>query len=205
MSSAMQVPVAHSRLVRITHWIGAAAILGMMASGWAIYNASPILPFTIPRGLTLGGWLAAGIAWHIALMWVLMIDGLVYLAHGLLTGHLRRALLPIDAREAAADGWAALRFRLRHLPGRYNGMQRLLYLGVLAAILLTIATGFAIWKPVQLGALTWLFGGYDLARRLHFTGMAVIAAFLLVHVTLALLVPRSLASMVTGGRAVPRP
>jgi hypothetical protein len=52
------------------HWIGAISVLCMMLSGWAIYNASPSLPFTFPRWMTLGGWLAAGIAWHISVMWV---------------------------------------------------------------------------------------------------------------------------------------
>src|ERR1700741_3361306 len=66
---------AHPLPIRIMHWIGAAAVMCMCLSGWAIYNASPSLPFTFPRGLTLGGWLAAGIAWHISVMWVLFADG----------------------------------------------------------------------------------------------------------------------------------
>ena len=78
------------------HWIGAAAVICMFLSGWAIYNASPSLPFTFPWGLTLGGWLAGGIAWHISVMWVLFADGLAYLAYGTISGHFWRDLRPTD-------------------------------------------------------------------------------------------------------------
>jgi thiosulfate reductase cytochrome b subunit len=66
---------AHPLAVRIMHWIGAAAVICMILSGWAIYNASPSLPFTFPCWMTLGGWLAGGIVWHISAMWVLFADG----------------------------------------------------------------------------------------------------------------------------------
>lgn len=194
---------AHPMILRITHWVGAAAMIVMILSGWAIYNASPILPFVIPSELTLGGWLGAGIAWHISAMWVLMADGLVYLAWGLLSGHFQRDLLPISARAVGRDLKAALTFRLPHRLGRYNAVQKLLYLLVVAAGVLAVLSGLSIWKPVQLGSLTWLFGGDDIARRIHFALMSGIVAFLLVHLALVALVPSTLLSMITGGR-VPR-
>ena len=187
-------------VIRVTHWIGAAAMIGMILSGWQIYNASPILPFTFPAGVTLGGWLGAGIAWHIAMMWVLMADGLIYLAWGVASGHFRRAWLPLTAGGVARDLGAALRFRLRHDIDRYNAVQRLLYWLVLLAALLAVATGLSIWKPVQLGWLTWLFGGYDIARRIHFAVMTGIVAFLVVHVALVALVPSTLLRVTVGVR-----
>ncbi len=190
----------HDWVVRLTHWVGAAALICMILSGWAIYNASPILPFIFPRWATLGGWLAAGIAWHLAAMWVLMADGLVYLAWGFGSGHFRRDFWPIQGRALAADFGAALRLRLRHRGGAYNTVQRAFYVGVLFAIWLAILTGFSIWKPVQFGWLTWLFGGYDLARRLHFVAMTLIVAFLVVHVALVAIVPSTLPSMIFGRR-----
>jgi thiosulfate reductase cytochrome b subunit len=193
-------------VVRITHWVGAAAMICMILSGWQIYNASPILPFIFPPWATLGGWLAGAIAWHIAAMWVLMADGLIYLIWGLASGHFRRDLLPITQAALARDTAAALRLRLRHDINRYNAVQKLLYLLVLAAAIAAIATGLSLWKPVQLGWLTWLFGGYDIARRIHFALMTSIVAFLIIHIALVLLVPATLLRMTIGVRPdSPRP
>ena len=61
-----------------------------------------------------------------------------------------------------------------------------------------VLSGLSIWKPVQFQELTALFGGYDVARYVHFFAMAAIVGFLVVHVALALLVPKSLRAMVTG-------
>jgi thiosulfate reductase cytochrome b subunit len=194
----MSTASTHPVILRCTHWIGAAAMITMILSGWAIYNAAPLLPFIFPPGLTLGGWLGAGIAWHISAMWVLMADGLVYLAWGFASGHFGRAFLPITATGVLHDTLDALNFRLKHDLDRYNAVQRLLYVLVVAAGVLLVLTGLSIWKPVQLGGLTWCFGGYDIARRIHFTLMCCIVAFLAIHVTLVALVPRTLRAMVLG-------
>jgi thiosulfate reductase cytochrome b subunit len=195
---------AQHAVVRLTHWVGAAAMLCMILSGWQIYNASPILPFLFPQWMTLGGWLAGAIAWHIAAMWVLMADGLLYLAWGFGSGHFARDLLPVSPATLVRDMRAALALRLSHRPGTYNAVQRTLYLGVTAAAVLAVLTGLSIWKPVQLGALTWVFGGYDVARRIHFALMCAIVAFLAVHVTLVAIVPSTLRAMITGGPRLPR-
>jgi thiosulfate reductase cytochrome b subunit len=189
---------SHPLILRFTHWIGAAAMITMILSGWAIYNASPLLPFLIPSGMTLGGWLGAGIAWHISAMWVLIADGVVYLAWGLASGHFRRDLLPLSAAGFVRDLRAALAFRLKHDRG-YNAVQRALYVLVLLAGVGLVLTGLSIWKPVQLGWLTWCFGGYDVARRIHFTLMCGVVLFLVIHVALVALVPRTLRDMVLGG------
>jgi thiosulfate reductase cytochrome b subunit len=187
-------------VIRVTHWVGAAAMICMILSGWQIYNASPILPFVFPPWATLGGWLGAGIAWHIAAMWVLMADGLVYLVWGLASGHFRADWLPISGAGLRRDLGAAFRFRLGHDIDRYNAVQKLLYWGVLVASVLAVATGLSIWKPVQFGALTWVFGGYDIARRIHFGLMTGIVAFVVVHVALVALVPATLKRVTIGVR-----
>jgi thiosulfate reductase cytochrome b subunit len=174
----------------------------MILSGWQIYNASPILPFLFPRWMTLGGWLAGAIAWHITAMWVLMADGLLYVVWGLASGHFARDFLPLSPAAVLRDLKAAFAFSLPHRLGRYNAVQRLLYIGVTVAAVLAVLTGLSIWKPVQLGWLTWVFGGYDIARRIHFTLMTAIVAFLLVHVTLVAIVPSTLRAMITGGPRV---
>jgi thiosulfate reductase cytochrome b subunit len=189
----------HPVWVRVCHWINAAAILVMIGSGWQIYNASPLFDFTFPRQIALGNWLAGAIMWHFAAMWVLVVNGIVYLALGFATGRFRRKLVPIQPREVVGDIKAALTFKLAHDDlAHYNAIQKLLYIGVILCGVIIVLSGLAIWKPVQFQELTALFGGYDVARYIHFFAMAAIVAFLVVHVTLALIVPRSLRAMIAG-------
>ena len=191
--------VIHPAWVRITHWINAVAMLVMIGSGWEIYNASPLFGFRFPGSITLGGWLAGALLWHFAAMWVLAVNGLIYVLLGFLTGRFRRKFLPIRPSEVIADAKAALAFKLSHEDiSVYNAVQRLLYVGVLLAGVVIVLSGLSIWKPVQLQELTALFGGYDAARYVHFFAMAAIVGFLVVHVLLALIVPKSLRAMVTG-------
>lgn len=189
----------HPRWVRITHWINAVAMLVMIMSGWQIYNASPLFDFDFPRSITLGGWLAGALLWHFAAMWVLAINGLVYLALGLASGRFRRKLIPIRFGDLFGTVRQALSFRLSHDDlSHYNAVQKLLYIVVILAGIVVVLSGISIWKPVQLSWLTALFGGYDTARFVHFFAMATIVGFLVVHVLLALLVPKSLRAMITG-------
>jgi thiosulfate reductase cytochrome b subunit len=189
----------HPVWVRVTHWINAIAIVVMIGSGWQIYDASPLFDFTFPSGIALGNWLAGAIAWHFAAMWVLVINGLIYVTLGLATGRFRRKLLPIYPSQVFADVKAALTFRLSHGDlSRYNAVQKLLYSGVILCGIVIVLSGLAIWKPVQFQELTAMFGGYDFARYVHFFAMAAIVGFLAVHIALAVLVPKSLRAMVTG-------
>jgi thiosulfate reductase cytochrome b subunit len=185
--------------VRLTHWVNFLATAVMIGSGWEIYNASPLFPFVFPRGITLGGWLAGALLWHFAAMWLLAVNGLVYVALGVVTGRFRRKLVPIRPGEVLADAKAALTGKLTHEDlSVYNAVQKLLYLGVILASIVVVLSGLAIWKPVQLQELTAVFGGYDAARYVHFFAMAAIVGFVVVHVVMALLVPKSLRAMITG-------
>ncbi len=191
--------VIHPVWVRVCHWINAIAILVMVGSGWQIYDASPLFNFTFPREIALGNWLAGALLWHFAAMWVLIINGIVYVTLGLVTGRFRRKLLPIHPSEVLADAKAALTFKLAHDDlSHYNAVQKLLYTGVILCGIIIVLSGLSIWKPVQFQELTTLFGGYDFARYVHFFAMAAIVGFLLVHILLALLVPKSLRAMVSG-------
>jgi thiosulfate reductase cytochrome b subunit len=206
MTEAAAIPNAtrksariHPLHVRITHWINALAITIMIGSGWQIYNASPLFPFIFPESLTLGGWLAGALLWHFAAMWLFIVNGLIYLVAGLATGRLRRRLLPVGPGAFLRDLGAALTGRLSHADlGVYNAVQKVLYLGVLIAGVLIVASGLAMWKPVQLRELAELFGGYEGARLVHFFAMAAIVLFLVIHVVMALIVPRSLLAMIRG-------
>jgi thiosulfate reductase cytochrome b subunit len=189
----------HPVWVRVCHWINAVAILVMIGSGWQIYNASPLFPFTFPRQIALGNWLAGALLWHFAAMWVLVINGIVYVTLGFATGRFRRKLWPISPRAVFDDAKAALTFRLAHDDlSKYNAVQKLLYAGVILCAVIVVLSGLSIWKPVQFQELTALFGGYDTARFVHFFAMSAIVAFIVIHILLALLVPKSLRAMVTG-------
>lgn len=191
--------VIHPLYVRITHWINAVAMLVMICSGWQIYNASPLFGFTFPPSMTIGGWLAGALLWHFAAMWLLMLNGLVYVTLGFATGRFRRKLLPIQMGEVVRDLRAAMTGRLNYDDlGLYNAVQKALYAGVLLAGVVIVASGFALWKPVQLRELTALFGGYEGTRLVHFLAMAAIVAFVVVHVVMAFLVPKSLRAMIKG-------
>ena len=195
---------AHPAIVRFLHWVWVYAIGCMVFSGWQIYNASPSLPFNFPRWTALGGWLGGALAWHFSAMWLLALAGIAYLAYGFTSGHFRRDLGLPTPRAVVRDLWSALTFRLGHRIGHYNAVQRLLYLGVIGALLVQVVTGLAIWKPVQLGGLVSLFGGYPIARNIHLTSMFLIVAFIIVHVVLVAIFPRTLVSMIVGTPAEPK-
>ena len=189
----------HPLVVRITHWINALAILVMVASGWRIYNASPLFGFRFPDDWTLGGWLAGALQWHFAAMWLLAVNGLAYLAYGVISGHLRRKLLPVSPAGILRDLRDAFRGKLAHHDlSVYNAAQRAAYLSALAIVMVLVLSGLVLWKPVQFYTLGALMGDYEGARYVHFFAMGALLLFVLVHVVMVLLVPRTLPSMFTG-------
>jgi thiosulfate reductase cytochrome b subunit len=194
--------VIHPRWVRTTHWINVVAMFVMITSGWRIYNASPLFSFTFPPEITIGDGLdglTGALLWHFAAMWLFAVNGVIYVALGISTGRFRRKLLPIRPLEVIRDLRAAVTGKLSHDDlSVYNAVQRLLYAGVIGAGVVMVLSGISIWKPVQFQELAAILGGYDAARFVHFFAMATIAGFLLVHITLAVLVPKSLRAMILG-------
>jgi thiosulfate reductase cytochrome b subunit len=196
----------HPLALRLMHWINAIAMVVMTMSGWAIYNDEVILGWLhFPGWMTLGAGPEGALQWHFLAMWILTGNLIAYLTYGLCTGRFRRMLLPIRIVEIAAEFRSALALRLSHDDlTRYNAVQRLLYIGIIAVIVLQVLSGLVIWKPVQFSELAYLFYSFQGARLMHFLGMVVIVGFLLVHVALALIVPKTLIAMLTGGPPVPR-
>jgi thiosulfate reductase cytochrome b subunit len=189
----------HPVIVRICHWLNVIAIVLMVMSGWRIYNASPIWPFRFPADATIGGWLGGAIQWHFAGMWLLVANGLLYLLYNIFSGRLRRKFFPIRPREVVHDMSEALHGKLSHAdPTHYNAVQKLAYVGVMLLIAGVIVSGLAIWKPVQLQFITELLGGYEASRRVHFVCMALIVAFVALHVVMVALVPKTLIAIITG-------
>jgi thiosulfate reductase cytochrome b subunit len=215
MSTPVNTPVAlakaghgehrlHPLPLRIMHWINAVAVFIMIGSGWKIYNDDVIFGILhFPDSLVIGKWAQHGLQWHFFGMWIFVLNGLAYLSYGVVTGRFRRKLFPISIREILATVGDALRFHLSHDDlTRYNAVQKILYLGVMLIGICIVISGLALWKPVQFSELADLFGSFQTIRLVHFLCMSAIVAFILVHVTLALLVPQSLVAMVTGGPVV---
>lgn len=204
--------LVHPLVVRVTHWVNALAILIMIGSGWRIYNNVPIFSsIEFPLWATLGGdpdltyarnsdvGFSNALLWHLAGMWLFAVNGLIVISYGILSGRFFRRLFPIRPREVTATIGDTLRFKLAHDDlTTYNAVQKILYLGVLCAMVLAAISGLALWKPVQFQGLITLFQSFQGARLVHFLCMSAIALFLVVHVMLALLVPRTLLSMING-------
>jgi thiosulfate reductase cytochrome b subunit len=200
----------HPIVARVTHWLMALSILVLIGSGWRIYNASPLFGFSFPEWATLGGdvedalalhndpGVASAIAWHFAAMWLLGLSYLGFMLWNLLSGHFRRDFLPVGPVSFWRDFYAALRFKLDHRLGEYNAVQRVAYWGVLAAVAMMLLSGVAIWKPVQTYPLEVLFGGFQGARIVHFVFMTAIALFIVIHVALVILVPKTFVAMMLG-------
>ena len=191
----------HPLPVRVMHWTNAVAMIVLIASGWGIYNDSVILHVVyFPHALQLGSWAAEHLLWHFAAMWLLMANGAAYLVYGFATGRLRERLLPIRLADVARTVRDTLRLKVAHEDLTvYNAVQKLLYIVAILAGVSQVVSGLAIWKPVQLSWLAAALGGFQGARVVHFAGMAILVGFLVVHVALALLVPRTLWAMLTGG------
>jgi thiosulfate reductase cytochrome b subunit len=185
--------------MRITHWLNALAVVVLVTSGWRIYDAAPFFPFTIPTVVTLGGWLGGALQWHFAAMWLLVFNGLVCLAMNIASGRLARKFFPVTPRGVLHDALAALKGQLSHAdPRSYNSVQKLAYLFVMLDLVVIVLSGLVLWKSVQFPVLRDLLGGYDFARRIHFFAMAAIVAFVVVHLVMVALVPRTLLTMLRG-------
>jgi thiosulfate reductase cytochrome b subunit len=194
----------HPLAVRIMHWTNAIAIVIMIGSGWKIYNDEVLFGWLhFPEAITIGGEAQGALQWHFLGMWIFTLNLIGYVVYGLVTGRFWRKLLPLWPRHVLADMRAALRLHLSHADiTKYNAVQRVLYVGIILVLIVQVLSGLAIWKPVQFQELTALFYGFQGARLAHFIGMAMIVSFVAVHVLLALVVPKTLVAMITGGPVV---
>lgn len=199
MPSSMPAKKVHPLWLRCCHWVNAVAIAGMMFSGWRIYNASPLFDFSFPAEITLGGWLGGALQWHFAMMWVLVINGAVYLTLGIASGRFRHKFFPLSFRQLREDVGQALRGKLQHADlSHYNTVQKLAYLGAIALGIGLVLSGLVLWKSVQFPVLRTLLGGYEAARYIHFFCMSGMALFVIIHLVMVLLVPRTLLAMLRG-------
>ncbi len=159
--------------------------------------------------VTLPGYryLALGRRWHFFFAWVFVINGVLYLAYIVTSGHLRRDLEPsrFQLRHIGASIWSHLTFRFDHgaEARQYNVLQKLAYLAVIFVLLpLMLATGLAM-SPAMSAAFPWLIeivDGRPAARTIHFICANLIVLFVAVHLFMVLVtgVWNNLRSMITG-------
>lgn len=192
-------PLIFPAWLRIMHWLNAVAVIVLIMSGWQIYNATAFLGFAIPKDITLGGWLGGAIQWHFAAMWLLFFNGICYIVFNIVTKRLFQKFFPVSPKAIFTDMLAALKGKLSHDdPKKYNAVQKASYLFVMIDITVLILSGLVLWKSVQFPLLRELLGGYELARRIHFFAMALLSAFIVVHLAMVALVPKTLLHMIRG-------
>jgi len=203
-SNDRHVQKLHPWPIRIMHWVNALSMFVMIGSGWKIYQDEVLFGWLhFPDAITIGGEAQGALQWHFLGMWIFTLNLLCYVVYGLVSGRFWRKFLPVWPSQVIGDVRAALRFKLAHDDiTKYNAVQRVLYIGIILVMIVQIISGLAIWKPVQFQELTALFYDFQGARLAHFVCMALIVGFLLVHVALALLVPKTIGAMITGGPVV---
>jgi hypothetical protein len=142
------------------HWVNAVVMLVMITSGWGIYDDDVIIRgFHFSSFWRLGDWAAWSLNWHFAGMWFLVINGLIYLTYGFVTGRFRKKLLPIRPAEVVQTVIDTLHFKIAHEDITvYNAVQKLLYIIVILAGISQVVTGTrhleacAVLRP---GFITW--------------------------------------------------
>ncbi|QRF63374.1 cytochrome b/b6 domain-containing protein [Variovorax paradoxus] len=168
-----------------------------------------------PAWLTIPSYhdLGAGRRWHFFFAWLLVLNGLIYLAHGLWRGHFRRDLLPSKAQLAPRHLWqeildhAALRFARGETARRYNALQKLSYIAVVFGLLpLMVLTGLTMSPGLDAAfhVLPDSFGGRPSARTIHFITAFLLVSFVAVHVAMVIAsgLWNNLRSMLTGRYAI---
>ncbi len=186
--------------LRLMHWANATAVIILIMSGWRIYDATHFMfGLKIPPNWTIGGWLGGALQWHFALMWLLIGNAVVYTIVHIANGRFTRQFLPVTTQGLLSDAKDFLKGKLSHADIRhYNTIQKLAYLFAMLDIIVLILSGLVLWKSVQLPWLRDALGGYEFARRIHFFAMAGMVGFIVVHVVMALAVPKTIKAMVWG-------
>lgn len=189
----------HPLWLRVSHWINVVVCLIMITSGWRIYNASPLFDFYFPKEWVFGGWLGGALQWHFAGMWLFTLNGLFYILMNIFTGRLKRRFWPLSGMKLINDIKDTFCFKLKHADMKnYNMLQKIAYLFISINSLLLILSGLVIWKSVQFSFLNKMLGGYDNARYIHFYSMSAMVVFIIIHLIMVMLVPKTLLSITRG-------
>jgi thiosulfate reductase cytochrome b subunit len=202
--------------IRLSHWANIVLFVIMAGSGLQILAAYPLMgpvgrsygwyPLqgsSAPDWLRLGGWLAGSRALHFAFAWFFIGNGLIYLAYVLASGEWRHRGL--SSGKDFGQAWRVALAYLRVGPPvpiseGYNALQRVAYTVAVGLGALLVLSGLAVYKPVQLQLLAACFGGYDGARAVHLLALLALVLFSIGHVMMVALHPRTLLTMLSGGK-----
>ena len=215
---AKQLERKHSLATRWMHWINFPLLVVMIWSGLLIYWANPVygiwiggyelfhfFPAWFNEALGLPFRLAEGLQLHFFFMWLFAANGVAYAFYTIFSGEWR-SILPIPSSLKRAVRVAlhdAHILKTKPPQGKYNDAQRIAYTSVIVMGVLSLLSGLAIYKPLQLAWLTAMFGGYQWARWLHFWLTVLFVSFFVVHVIQVILAGWSnFRSMITGHEIV---
>jgi thiosulfate reductase cytochrome b subunit len=179
---------SYPRLLRYAHWFNVPLLLLMMWSGVLIYWANQVyykLPLGMVKNLNFSYRLAEGMSWHFFIMWLYGLNGSIYIAYFLYTKRWRIIFPDLESlKKLIPYTLYDLRISKEQISfeGIYNPAQRVAYTGAIFLNLLATLSGLAIYKPVQVGLLTSLLGGYEGARLVHFLCLNGLGIFIGIHV-----------------------
>lgn len=192
-----QAVYEHPFIVRLCHWVNTISLFVMIGSGFQIFRAFPSFRAKIPQkdllrwpeAFSLGGWLGGALQWHLTFMWIYLASGLLYVGHQIFSGNYRQVLF---APHDVPGVWPVVRhyFFFGSKPSLrepYNQLQKFAYTVAIALGVLSVLTGFVIWKPVQFSWLAWMMGGFHWARLWHFLIMWALIAFAFGHLIMVIL------------------
>lgn len=193
-----KLKLKHLTAIRWFHWINFPLLCLMIWSGILIYWAYPVyhigplrfFPKWLFAALGVPFRLAEGMALHFFFMWFFVINGVLYVAYTLISGEWRY-LVP-RSWSAFRDAWQVvlhdLHLRKEAPPqDKYNAAQQIVYFAIIVMGAGSVLTGLAIYKPAQLAWLAALFGGYPMARLIHFVLTIGYVAFFIMHVAQVIL------------------
>ena len=182
-NTARKPPIPKQDLpAKIFHWVNIISLFALMGSGIQIYNANPVFGgregFHFPGFLAIGGWLAGGRHWHFFFMWFFGLNLLWYGIFVFYTKRWKNRYVASADLKVIREGTNAKR--------KNYAFHRLVYTLFLPILLLGITTGLAMWKPVQFGWITFLFGSWQVLRTVHFMSIPAVLLLLIFHSLLAL-------------------
>jgi thiosulfate reductase cytochrome b subunit len=167
--------------VRLFHWLNLIALWGLMSSGLQIYNANPVFGgregWHFPGIFLLGGWLAGARNWHFTLMWIFAVNLAVYGFYILFSQRWRHYFIQKKDLKALAASQNPQR--------RQFAWHRILYTIAIPILLLSIASGLAMYQPAQFHWLSARFGDWQSLRTVHFLAVPTLILFAIVHSSLA--------------------
>ena len=186
---SVQAVYEHPWAVRFSHWLNTVALFVLVGSGLQIFRAFPSFGAKIPqrdllhwpKAFAIGGWLGGALQWHLTFMWIYIVTGMFYLGYQIFSGNYRQVLfVPSDVRGV----WPMARHYFFFGPKppaiqTYNPLQKLAYTSAIGLGVLTVATGLAVWKPIQFSWLAGMMGGFHLARIWHFAVMWILVVIVL--------------------------